>query len=149
MTPRQKALCVSCCSLIVIILIFFWVRIGLMGCSCPKQFEICEDDRRRLQTTGGSNNECSTECLCDGNFFTCEYTCALAAAAAAAGTPSPASLTNCPKQVAAGARTDHGEATKSKRAARSNTAARPLATARTSGMHRTRIGPNNLLLQWQ
>ena len=75
MTPRQKALCVSCCSLIVIILIFFWVRIGLMGCSCPKQFEICED-RRRLQTTGGSNdNGCSTECLCDGNFFTCEYTC--------------------------------------------------------------------------
>ena len=75
MTPRQKALCVSCCSLIVIILIFSWVRIGLMGCSCPKQFEICEDDRRRLQTTGGPNNECSTECLCDGNFFTCEYTC--------------------------------------------------------------------------
>ena len=75
MTCRQKALFVSCCSLIVIILIFLWVRIGLMGCSCPKQFEICED-RRRLQTTGGSNdNGCSTECLCDGNFFTCEYTC--------------------------------------------------------------------------
>ena len=67
MTCRQKALCVSCCSLIVIILIFLWVRIGLMGCGCPRQFETCERD--------SSSDQESCECLCDGNFFTCEYTC--------------------------------------------------------------------------
>ena len=67
MTRRQKALCVSCWSLIVIILIFLWVRIGLMGCGCPRQFETCERDI--------SSDQESCECLCDGNFFTCEYTC--------------------------------------------------------------------------
>ena len=69
MTWRQKALCVSCWSLIVIFLIFLWVRIGLMGCHCPRQFDHhnCEYDYSTDQTR--------CECLCDGNFFTCEYTC--------------------------------------------------------------------------
>ena len=62
-----NALCVSCWSLIVIILIFLWVRIGLMGCGCPRQFETCERD--------SSSDQESCECHCDGNFFTCEYTC--------------------------------------------------------------------------
>ena len=71
MTCRQKALFVSCCSLIVIILIFLWVRIGLMGCSCPKQFDICET----YTNADGVEEGRHCECLCDGNFFTCEYTC--------------------------------------------------------------------------
>ena len=81
MTCRQKALCVSCCSLIVIILIFLWVRIGLMGCRCPKQFDICETtyvERPHMGEDGMTEYwkaDTHCECLCDGNFFTCEYTC--------------------------------------------------------------------------
>ena len=54
-----------------------------MGCRCPKQFEFCETTCRNSICVGadGTTDEfcevCDThcECLCDGNFFTCEYTC--------------------------------------------------------------------------
>ena len=40
-----------------------------MGCHCPRQFQY-ENCERAIDS-----NDCSTGCLCDGNFFTCEYTC--------------------------------------------------------------------------
>ena len=65
--PPKGSLRFLLLALIVILFIFFWVRNGLMGCSCPRPFEICERDH--------GDDESSCECLCDGNMFTCEYTC--------------------------------------------------------------------------